>query len=48
MVIEPGSEQRRPDVVEARGLRNLQTYHAQGYIEDGNHRVLALMLLMFV
>jgi hypothetical protein len=44
MVIEPGNEQRRPNVMEARGRKNLQIYPSEGYIEDGNHRAFALML----
>ncbi len=38
MVIEPGSEQRRPDVLKERGREELPIFPADGYIEDGNHR----------
>jgi hypothetical protein len=41
MVIEPGSEQRRPDVLKARGREDLPISPTDGYIEDGNHRALA-------
>ncbi|MGO9643629.1 MAG: hypothetical protein ACLPY5_02645 [Candidatus Bathyarchaeia archaeon] len=44
MVIEPGSEQRRPDVLKQVGRSDLPVYPAHGYLEDGNHRALALML----
>ena len=42
-VVEPGSEQRRPDVmISTWGNRDWEIYPAKGYIEDGNHRALAL------
>lgn len=44
MVIEPGSEQRRPDVMKERDREDLPIFPAEGYIEDGNHRALALAL----
>jgi hypothetical protein len=44
MVIEPGSEQRRPDVIRERCERDLPIFPAEGYIEDGNHRALALVM----
>lgn len=44
MVIEPGSEQRRPDVMKERGREDLPIFPAEGYIEDSNHRALALAL----
>lgn len=44
MVIEPGSERRRPDVLKERGREDLSIFPAEGYIEDGNHRALALIL----
>lgn len=44
MVIEPGSEQRRPDVMKERGREDLPIFPAEGYVEDGNHRALALVL----
>lgn len=44
IVVEPGRQQRRPDVIETRGGQNLSVFQAEGYIEDGNHRALALML----
>jgi hypothetical protein len=43
MVIEPGSEQRRPDVLREKGGESLSVFPAEGYIEDGNHRALALI-----
>jgi len=44
MVIEPGSEQRRPDVMKECGREDLPIFPSEGYIEDGNHRALALTL----
>jgi hypothetical protein len=44
MVIEPGSEQRRPNVLKERGREDVSIFLSEGYIEDGNHRALALML----
>jgi len=44
MVIEPGSEQRRPDVMKERGREDLPIFPAEGYIEYGNHRALAQAL----
>jgi hypothetical protein len=44
MVIEPGSEQRRLDVLKERGREDLTIFPAQGYIEDGNHRALGQVL----
>ncbi len=44
MVIESGNEQRRPDVLKERGRQDLAIFPADGYIEDGNHRALALTL----
>jgi hypothetical protein len=44
MVVEPGSEQTRLDVmVGVLGKVEGTIYSARGYIEDGNHRALALM-----
>lgn len=45
MVIEPGSEQRRPDeMVRVSGQQDWKIHETRGYIEDGNHRALALAL----
>jgi hypothetical protein len=45
MVIEPGSEQRRPDeMVRVWGQQDWKIHESKGYIEDGNHRALALAL----
>lgn len=44
MVVEPGSQQRRPEVLSQRGIEYLAITPTEGYIEDGNHRALALML----
>ncbi len=45
MVIEPGNEQRRPDeMVRVWGQQDWRIHESKGYIEDGNHRALALAL----
>jgi len=45
MVVEPGSEQRRPDeMVRVWGQQDWKIHESKGYIEDGNHRALALAL----
>ncbi len=44
MVIEPGSQQRRPEVLRERGREDLAITPTDAYIEDGNHRALALMI----
>jgi hypothetical protein len=45
MVIEPGSEQRRPDeMVRVWGQQDWKIHESKGYIEDGNHRALAVAL----
>ncbi len=45
MVIEPGSEQRRADeMVRVWGQHDWKIHESKGYIEDGNHRALALAL----
>jgi hypothetical protein len=45
IVIEPGSEQRRPDeMVRVWGQQDWKIHESKGYIEDGNHRALALAL----
>lgn len=44
-VIEPGSEQRRSDeMVRVWGQQDWKIHESKGYIEDGNHRALALAL----
>ena len=44
MVVEPASQQRRLEVLSQRGRQDLAIIPTDGYIEDGNHRALALML----
>lgn len=45
IVIEPGSEQRRLDeMIRVWGQRDWKIHETKGYIEDGNHRTLALAL----
>ena len=45
VVIEPGSEQRRADeMVRVWGQQDWKIHESKGYIEDGNHRALALAL----
>ena len=45
MVVEPGSEQRRVDeMVRVWGQQDWRIHETRGYIEDGNHRALAITL----